>query len=83
MTGVIVYTMRYCPFCEQAKALLRLRSVHFQEILVSLDDDATWTALYKKSGLRTMPQIFKGEKLIGGFSDLAQLDAKDLLASLK
>jgi glutaredoxin 3 len=80
---VKVYTMNYCPYCERAKALLTQRGVAYEEIRVAEDDDATWDALYKKSGMRTMPQIFAGERLIGGFTELAAEDARDRLASLK
>lgn len=80
---VVVYTMDYCPFCERAKALLKQRNVPFEEKRVAEDDDAEWDRLFKVSGLKTMPQIFVGERLIGGFTDLAKLDSQDQLASLK
>ena len=80
---VTVYTMSYCPYCERAKALLKSKGIAFEEIKVPEDDDAQWEALEKKSGLKTMPQIFNGAALIGGYNDLAALDQKDGLASLK
>jgi glutaredoxin 3 len=80
---VTLYTMEYCPYCVQAKSLLTRRSVPFEEICVADDDDASWDALFRLSGMRTMPQIFKAEHLVGGYSDLAALDQKDQLASLK
>lgn len=80
---VIVYTMEFCPYCVRAKQLLTQRGVPFREILVPEDDDAQWDELYKRSGLRTMPQIFHGERLIGGYTDLSALDRRDSLASLK
>lgn len=80
---VTVYTMAYCPYCERAKQLLKSRGVAFDEVLVPEDDDAQWEALEKRSGLKTMPQIFNGEELVGGYSDLAALDKSDGLASLK
>ena len=83
MANVTVYTMNFCPFCERAKALLKRRGIAFDEVLVADDDDAKWKALYEKSGMRTMPQIFQGEHLIGGFTELSEQDAKDSLATLK
>jgi glutaredoxin 3 len=80
---VTVYTMAYCPYCVRAKALLKSRGIPFEEVLVPDDDDAQWDALEKRSGLKTMPQIFHGERLIGGYSDLAELDQSDQLASLR
>jgi glutaredoxin 3 len=83
MPKVTVYTMDYCPYCERAKRLLGSRGVSFTEVRVAEDDDAKWDALFQKSGLRTMPQIFADERVIGGYTDLAALDAKDKLESLK
>ncbi len=83
MKKVILYTMDYCPYCERAKQLLTKRAVAYQEIRVAEDNDAEWDALYEKSQMRTMPQIFCDDKVIGGYSDLANLDAQDQLASLK
>ncbi len=80
---VKVYTMSHCPYCVRAKQLLAQRGVSFQEFLVLEEDDAQWDALFQKSGLRTMPQIFCEDQLIGGYSDLAELDEKDKLLSLK
>ena len=81
--SVTVYTMARCPFCERAKALLKQRGIAFVEKLVPMDDDAQWDALYKRSGMRTMPQIFAGDRLIGGYSELAEQDGKDQLQSLR
>lgn len=83
MAKVTVYTMDHCPFCERAKSLLKQRGVSFDEVRVPLDDDAQWAALEKKTGMKTMPQILHGEKLIGGFNDLSSADKQDQLASLK
>ena len=80
---VQVYTMDYCPYCERAKRLLTQRGVAFEEIRVAEEDDATWDSLFQRSGMRTMPQIFAGERLIGGFTELAAEDARDQLVSLK
>lgn len=80
---VRLYTMKVCPYCIRAKELLKRRGIEFEEILVSEDDDAAWDRLYQMSGMQTVPQIWAGEKLIGGYTDLAALDAQDQLASIK
>ncbi|MDR3608606.1 MAG: glutaredoxin domain-containing protein [Oligoflexia bacterium] len=82
-TQVTVYTMQNCPYCLRAKELLKRRDVAFKEVLVPMDDDAQWDALEKRSGMKTMPQIFAGDRLIGGYSELAEQDGKDQLVSLK
>ena len=83
MAKVTVYTMGFCPYCEQAKTLLKRRGVDYDEVRVPMDDDAQWNALYQRSKMRTMPQIFVGDRLVGGFNELAELDKSDSLASLK
>lgn len=79
---VTVYTMNYCPYCERAKALLKQKGIPFEEIKVADDDDAAWDALEKRSGMKTMPQIWAGEELIGGYRELAAREAQDGLKSL-
>ncbi len=83
MAAVKVYTMKNCPYCERAKALLSQRGIPYTEELVPFEDEAKWDELEKKTGMKTMPQIFHGERVIGGYSDLAALDGQDKLASLK
>ncbi|MBC7387034.1 MAG: glutathione S-transferase N-terminal domain-containing protein [Cryobacterium sp.] len=80
---VTVYTMDHCPYCERAKSLLKQRGVAYSEVKLPMDDDAAWANLEKKTGMKTMPQILNGEKVIGGYNDLAAIDQKDQLASLK
>ncbi len=82
MAQVTIYTMENCPYCVQAKRLFAQRGISFQEVLVPLSDDAQWDALYQRSGMRTMPQIFKGDQLVGGFQELSALDQQDQLESL-
>lgn len=83
MTKVTVYTMDFCPYCERAKSLLKQRGVVYEEVRVPMEDDAQWEALEKKTGMKTMPQILHGDRIIGGFNDLKSIDEKDMLASLK
>lgn len=80
---VTVYTMEYCPYCLRAKELLKRRGIAFKEVLVPMDDEKQWDELEKRSGMKTMPQIFAGDRLIGGYNELSALDQKDSLASLK
>lgn len=79
---VVVYTTRVCSFCTRAKNLLNQRGIPFQEIVLANDDEAAWQALYKKSPMKTVPQIFQGDRLIGGYTELAALDQVDQLKSL-
>ncbi len=75
--------MNNCPYCVSAKKLLKERELPFQEVLLDESDDAAWDELYKKSKMKTVPQIFAGDRLIGGYRELSELDKKDQLASLR
>ncbi len=69
MNPVRVYTTRICGYCFAAKRLLAGRDIPFEEIDVSDDrDQRMW--LVEASGQRTVPQIFIGERSIGGYTEL-------------
>ena len=71
--GVRMYTTRVCPYCVAAKNLLKSKGVSFEEVDITGDHEARmWLAA--ESGQRTVPQIFFGERSIGGFQELASLD---------
>jgi glutaredoxin 3 len=77
--AVRVYSTLICPYCIRAKALLRSRSIPYEEIDVTADRDArAW--LVEITGRRTVPQIFIGEESVGGFHELRALDASGELA---
>jgi glutaredoxin 3 len=72
---VTVYTKQDCPFCVRAKRLLEKKGVAFEEISVEGEDELrVW--LVQKTGQMTVPQIFAGERSLGGFSDLQALDQR-------
>jgi glutaredoxin 3 len=75
---VTVYTKQSCPFCFRAKRLLEKKGVAYEEISVEGDDSLrTW--LVEATGQMTVPQIFAGERSLGGFSDVAALDGEGKL----
>jgi glutaredoxin 3 len=78
---VEIYTAPGCPFCVRAKRLLAARGIPYREIDVA-DDDALRTGLVTRTGRRTVPQIFIDGRSIGGFEELAALDARGELAAL-
>jgi glutaredoxin len=65
----IVWSKDACPYCDQAKALLKMKGIEFEEKKVgggySKED-----LLEAVPNARTVPQIFLDEELIGGFDDL-------------
>ena len=81
MAKVVVYSKGYCPFCVRAKNLLDGKGVAFEEIMVD-EDPELFNELKKKSGMLTVPQIFIDDKLVGGFTELAELESKGELDPL-
>jgi glutaredoxin 3 len=71
--AITVYTTAWCPYCSAARALLRGKGVAFDEINVD-DQPEQRTVMVTRSGRRTVPQIFIGDRHIGGYDDLAALD---------
>ena len=78
---VTIYTTSVCPYCAAAKTLLSNRQVNFTEIDVSTRPDLR-EEMIRRSGRRTVPQIFIGETHVGGYDDLAALDAAEKLDAL-
>jgi GrxC family glutaredoxin len=80
MPRVRVYTTQSCPYCIRAKRLLAARGIPFDEVDVA--DDALRADLVERTGRQTVPQIFIDGRSIGGFEELAALDAQGELAGL-
>ena len=74
MTKVRIYTTPICPYCMRAKALLAKKGVTVEEIDVYMDDDSRKDMQAKTNGARTVPQIFIGDRHIGGCEELYALD---------
>lgn len=81
MPPVTVYSTRICPYCMMAKRLLTAKGVRYQEVMID-SDDARRVEMMERSGRRTVPQIFIGERHVGGFDDLAALDRSGQLDTL-
>jgi glutaredoxin 3 len=75
---VTVYTKQHCPFCVRAKRLLEKKGVPYEEVAIEGKDELrTWLA--EKSGQMTVPQVFAGDRSLGGFSDVDALDREGKL----
>jgi glutaredoxin 3 len=81
MPPVEIYTTRWCPYCNMAKALLKRKGVDFKEINVS--GGAERQAMVERAhGRYTVPQIFIGSVHVGGCDDLHALDSAGKLDPL-
>jgi glutaredoxin 3 len=79
--AVIVYTGGFCGYCTQVKALLARRGIPYSERSVE-DEPGLREELLARSGRRTLPQVFVGERYIGGADELRALDASGELTRL-
>ena len=82
MKKVVIYTGPMCNFCSAAKHLLNKKEISYEEIDIGYDDKKREEMLKKSNGARTIPQIFIGEKHIGGYVELRALDRDGKLNSL-
>lgn len=76
MPEITIYTKSTCPYCHAAKALLNKKGAAFTEIDVSGKPDDQRAMAVRANGRSTVPQIFIGEKHIGGCDDIHALDAQ-------
>jgi glutaredoxin 3 len=79
---VIIYTSPFCGYCSAAKRLLAKYGVELTEIDVMFDAERKSEMLERSGGRHTVPQIFIGDRHIGGFDDLRALDARGALEPL-
>ena len=69
---ITLYTKDYCPYCTKAKNLLSSIGASYEEINVTTTPDII-IELAKKSGIRTLPQIFVDDICLGGFDSINTL----------
>jgi glutaredoxin 3 len=74
MPQVEIYTTRYCPYCNAAKALLTRKGVAYKEIDLSHDWAQRDDMIKRANGRMTVPQIFIGSTHVGGSDDLHALE---------
>ena len=75
MAAVTIYTKPYCPYCEGARDLLNKKGVAFEEIDISGKPDRRAEMIKRANGGTTVPQIFVGDRHLGGCDDIYALDA--------
>ncbi len=74
MPEIVIYTTAMCPYCVRAKMLLQRKGMHWEERRIDLDHGLMGEML-QRSNRRTVPQIFIDEHHVGGYDDMAELDA--------
>ena len=80
--SITIYTTRSCPFCIRAKGLLRDKNAPYDEIDVGADPSVRAQMTQRAGGRRTVPQIFIGDRHVGGCDDLFDLERQGKLDAL-
>lgn len=76
-----MYSTPFCPYCMRARSLLESKDVAYTDIDVGADPGRR-IEMMERSGRRTVPQIWIGERHIGGFDDMYLLERQGLLDEL-
>ena len=81
MPNVVMYTTTICPYCIRAKNLLQRKGVSYEEINIERDPQMMQEC-FSRSQRRTVPQIFIDDFHVGGYDDMAEMDAMGKLDPL-
>lgn len=76
MPAIVIYSRPNCGYCELAKRLFDRKGVAFAEVDVSRDRSRLAEMIDRSGGRMTLPQVFIGDRHVGGFTDLAELDRR-------
>ena len=82
MSNVTIYTKPYCPYCIRAVDLLEKKGVPFTEIEAAFDAAKRQEMVQRAGGRATFPQIFIGERHIGGCDEMMALERSGQLDPL-
>jgi len=81
MPKVEMYTTAICPYCVRAKRLLERKGVSYEEIRIDGDREQM-QVMMERSRRHTVPQIFIGDQHVGGYDDMAKLEAYGTLDAM-
>jgi glutaredoxin 3 len=81
MQRAVIYTARFCPYCQAAKSLLRREGIPFDEIDISGNCEARDEMINRSNGQTRVPQIFLGDRHIGDLSELKALKKRGALVN--
>jgi len=79
---VTLYTKPFCPYCARAMSLLKSKGVEFTEIVAAYDPEKKAEMVQRSGGRTTFPQIFIGDRHIGGCDDIVALNDRGELDGL-
>lgn len=81
MRPVTIYTDEICTLCHSVENLLNVRDVPYEKVMVDPGSDAH-DRLVARTGMRSLPQVFIGTLLLGGYEETLAADQSGMLADL-
>lgn len=81
MPDIFLYSSAFCPYCRRARALLDRKGVTYAVLDVDRDS-GLWQEMTQRTGRNTVPQIFIGDRHVGGCDDLFALEQSGCLDPL-
>ena len=82
VAGVLMYCTAACPFCQSAEQLLLRKGARIEKVRVDLQPERRGEMVQKSGGRRTVPQIWIGDRHVGGCDDLYALEREGQLDPL-
>jgi glutaredoxin 3 len=81
MRKVTIYSSDICTLCHSVENLLNVRAIPYEKIMINEDSDEH-AELTERTGMKTLPQVFIGSLLVGGFQETMAADQSGMLADL-
>ena len=81
-SDIVMYSTAWCGYCQRARNVFERKGIPVREIKIDEDPGERELMLQKTGGRRTVPQIFIGERHVGGYDELAALDRSGELDKL-
>ncbi len=81
MAKVLIYSSRLCPYCRMAERLLEQKGIQAEKVMVD-EDPVRRDEMTRRAGRTSVPQIFIGDKHVGGYVELAGLERAGRLDSM-
>jgi glutaredoxin 3 len=81
MRKVTIYSSEICTLCHSVENLLNVREIPYEKIMID-EDSSDHTQLTERTGMATLPQVFIGSMLIGGYQETLAADQSGMLADL-
>ena len=81
MRPVTVYSDEICTLCHSVENLLNVRDIPYEKVMVQEGTDA-YEELVQRTGMKSLPQVFIGSMLLGGYVETLAADQAGMLADL-